>query len=84
MGRVVDPRSFNDLVVATINGAPVRVRDIGRAEDGTKEQRSAVRVNGVPTVILDVRRQSGDEHGGRDRGGQEEPGPARADAAPAT
>jgi hydrophobic/amphiphilic exporter-1 (mainly G- bacteria), HAE1 family len=59
MGRVVDPRSFNDLVVATINGAPVRVRDIGRAEDGTKEQRSAVRVNGVPTVILDVRRQSG-------------------------
>ena len=31
---------FNDLVVATVNGAPIRVRDIGRAEDGTKEQRS--------------------------------------------
>jgi HAE1 family hydrophobic/amphiphilic exporter-1 len=60
MGRVIDPRSFNDVVVATINGAPVRVRDIGRAEDGTKEQRSAVRVNGVPTVILEVRRQSGE------------------------
>ena len=29
MGRVIDPRAFNDLVVATINGAPVRVRDIG-------------------------------------------------------
>jgi HAE1 family hydrophobic/amphiphilic exporter-1 len=57
---VVDPRAFNDLVVATINGAAVRVRDIGRAEDGTKEQRSAVRVNGVPTVILEVRRQSGE------------------------
>jgi HAE1 family hydrophobic/amphiphilic exporter-1 len=60
MGRVVDPRSFNDLVVATINGAPVRVRDIGRAEDGTREQRSVVRVNSVPTVILEVRRQSGE------------------------
>jgi HAE1 family hydrophobic/amphiphilic exporter-1 len=60
MGRVVDPRAFNDLVVATINGAPVRVRDIGRAEDGTKEQRSTVRVNGAPTVILEVRRQSGE------------------------
>jgi HAE1 family hydrophobic/amphiphilic exporter-1 len=59
MGRVVDPRAFNELVVATINGAPVRVRDIGRAEDGTKEQRSTVRVNGVPTVVLEVRRQSG-------------------------
>jgi HAE1 family hydrophobic/amphiphilic exporter-1 len=60
MGRIADPRSFNDLVVATINGAPVRVSDIGRAEDGTKEQRSAARLNGVPTVVLEVRRQSGE------------------------
>ena len=60
MGRIVDPKSFNDLVVATVNGAPVRVRDIGWAEDGTKEQRSAARINGVPSVILEVRRQSGE------------------------
>jgi HAE1 family hydrophobic/amphiphilic exporter-1 len=60
MGRVADPRGFNDLVVATINGTPIRVRDIGYAEDGTKEQRSAARLNGVPTVILEVRRQSGE------------------------
>jgi len=60
MGRIADPRSFNDLVVASINGAPVRVRDIGRAEDGTKEQRSAARLDGVPTVVLEVRRQSGE------------------------
>jgi HAE1 family hydrophobic/amphiphilic exporter-1 len=60
MGRVADPRLFNDLVVATINGAPVRIRDLGRAEDGTKEQRSAARLDGVPTVVLEVRRQSGE------------------------
>jgi HAE1 family hydrophobic/amphiphilic exporter-1 len=60
MGRIADPKSFNDLVVATINGAPVRVSDIGRAEDGTKEQRSAARLDGVPTVVLEVRRQSGE------------------------
>src|SRR5437899_3183916 len=60
MGRVADPKSFNDLVVATINGAPVRVRDIGWAEDGTKEQRSAARLDGVPTVVLEVRRPSGE------------------------
>src|SRR5262249_39935426 len=41
------------------NGAPVRVRDVGHAEDGTKEQRSVARLNGVPTVTLEVRRQSG-------------------------
>src|SRR6185369_9067431 len=37
----------------------VRVRDLGWAEDGTKEQRSLARLNGVPTVTLEVRRQSG-------------------------
>ncbi len=46
-------------MIATRNGSPIRVRDIGRAEDGTKEQRSFARLNGVPTVVLDVRRQSG-------------------------
>ncbi len=59
MGRVGEPQDFNDLVVATVNGAPVRVRDLGYAEDGTKEPRSVARFNGVPSVTLDVRRQSG-------------------------
>ena len=59
MGRLVAPRAFNDLVVATVNGAPIRIRDIGSAEDGTKEQRSVARLNGVPTVQLQVLRQSG-------------------------
>lgn len=59
LGRFTDPRQFNDLVIANVNGAPVRIRDIGRVEDGTKEQRSFSRLNGVPTVTLDIRRQSG-------------------------
>jgi HAE1 family hydrophobic/amphiphilic exporter-1 len=59
MGRVMDPKAFDDLVIATINGVAVRVRDIGHAEDGTKEQRSIARLDGVPTVTLEVRRQSG-------------------------
>jgi HAE1 family hydrophobic/amphiphilic exporter-1 len=48
------------VVIATVNGAPIRVRDVGRAEDGTAEQRSVARLNGVPSVILEVRRQSGE------------------------
>ena len=59
LGRLGDPREFEELVVATVDGAPVRIRDIGRAEDGTKEQRSLARLDGVPTVTLEVRRQSG-------------------------
>ncbi len=58
-GRVTDPEAFNDLVVRSVDGASIRIRDIGRAEDGTKEQRSLARLNGVPTVILEVRRQIG-------------------------
>ncbi|HEX8354724.1 MAG TPA: efflux RND transporter permease subunit, partial [Pyrinomonadaceae bacterium] len=59
MGRYTDPRGFNDLVVANIGGSAVRLRDVGRVEDGTKEQRSLARLNGVPTVTLQVQRQSG-------------------------
>ncbi len=59
LGRFTDPRQFADLVIANVNGAPVRLRDVGRVEDGTKEQRSFSRLNGVPTVSLDIRRQSG-------------------------
>src|SRR5215831_5962796 len=59
LGRYTNPRDMEDLVIANINGAPVKVRDIGRVEDGTKEQRSVARLNGVPTVTLEVQRQSG-------------------------
>jgi HAE1 family hydrophobic/amphiphilic exporter-1 len=60
LGRMPDSRAFEELVVASVNGAPIRIRDLGRAEDGTKEQRSLARLNGVPTVTLEVRRQSGE------------------------
>jgi hydrophobic/amphiphilic exporter-1 (mainly G- bacteria), HAE1 family len=59
MGRLSDAKAFNELVIATRNGSPIRVRDLGWAEDGTKEQRSASRLQGVPNVTLEVQRQSG-------------------------
>jgi HAE1 family hydrophobic/amphiphilic exporter-1 len=59
VGQVKDPRAFDEMVVIVRDGAPVRIRDIGSVEDGTKEQRTVARVNGVPAVILEVRRQSG-------------------------
>jgi HAE1 family hydrophobic/amphiphilic exporter-1 len=59
LGRYTDSRSFEDLVIANINGSPIRLRDVGRVEDGTKEQRSLSRLNGIPNVSLEIRRQSG-------------------------
>ncbi|HEX5054804.1 MAG TPA: efflux RND transporter permease subunit [Planctomycetota bacterium] len=59
VGRIADPRAFDELVVATRNGAPIRIKDLGSAEDGTEEPRSLARLDGVPTVVLEIRRQSG-------------------------
>ncbi|WP_433935964.1 efflux RND transporter permease subunit [Sorangium cellulosum] len=59
MGRLENAGDFGNLVVGNVEGRPVRVRDVGRAEDGTYEQRSLARLDGKPTVVLDVVRQSG-------------------------
>ncbi|HYC78068.1 MAG TPA: efflux RND transporter permease subunit, partial [Planctomycetota bacterium] len=59
MGRLPDAEAFSELTVATIDGAPIRVADLGRAEDGTAELRSFARLDGKPTVVLEVIRQSG-------------------------
>ncbi|HZE71700.1 MAG TPA: efflux RND transporter permease subunit [Pyrinomonadaceae bacterium] len=59
LGRYTDPRDFENLTIANVNGSPIRLKDVGRVEDGTKEQRSLSRLNGVPTVSLEIRRQSG-------------------------
>ncbi len=59
LGRFPDPKLFNDLVVGVIDGTPIRVRDIGYAVDGNKEQRSSAMYDGKPAVAVEVRRQSG-------------------------
>ncbi len=59
LGRFTQASQFDDLVIATREGKPIRLRDVGHAEDGIKEQRSITRLNGRPAVILEVRRQSG-------------------------
>jgi HAE1 family hydrophobic/amphiphilic exporter-1 len=59
LGRIVEPAAFADIIIAVVNGAPVRIRDVGRVEDGEREQRSASRLDGQPAVTLEVRRQSG-------------------------
>ncbi len=59
LGRFENAAAFDALVVGSKDGRPVRVRDIGYAEDGTFEQRSLARLNGKPTVVLEIIRQSG-------------------------
>ena len=54
------PREFEDLVVAfRDSGAPTRIGDVARVEDGLEDERSYAEFNARPGVSLDVRRQSG-------------------------
>jgi len=58
-GEFSKVHDFNDLIVSYYNGAPVRIRDIGKAEDGMQEKRTVARFNGVQCVGLGVQKQSG-------------------------
>lgn len=50
---------FNDLIIAYFRGAAVRIRDVGRAEDGLEERRSIARFNEDASVGLGIQKQSG-------------------------
>src|SRR4029077_14446425 len=50
---------YSPLIVAYRNGAPVRIRDVGAAEDSIEDIRTAGYVNGEPAVMLIIFRQPG-------------------------
>ncbi len=52
-------QQFNEMVVGYYKGTPVRLRDIGRAEDGMEEKRTISRYNGAPSVAVGIQKQSG-------------------------
>ncbi len=58
-GEFANVPDFNDLVVGYQSGAAVRLRDIGRVEDGMQEKRSITRFNRVPAVGFGIQKQSG-------------------------
>jgi HAE1 family hydrophobic/amphiphilic exporter-1 len=59
LGRVEQPADFAGIIVANVGGTPVRIRDIARVEDGVEEPRSLARLDGIPAVLLEVRKQAG-------------------------
>ena len=59
LGRVQSVREFASIVVATHQGSPITIADIGRVEDGVVEPRTLSRFDGKNAVSLIVRKQSG-------------------------
>jgi HAE1 family hydrophobic/amphiphilic exporter-1 len=58
-GRVERPEEFGDLVLRQVDGHPVQVKDVARVDDGVAEATTLASINGDPTVLLQVRKQSG-------------------------
>ena len=58
-GRVTDPAQIGDLVVRQEAGHSIRVKDVGQVVDGVEDAESAALLDGVPTVLLALRKQSG-------------------------
>ena len=59
LGRITNPADFNHIAISTRGNYPVKLSDIGYAEDGTEEQRTKATLNGQPTVTLVISKQSG-------------------------
>ena len=58
-GEFTDPLQFNDLIIGYSKGGAVRLRDIGRVEDGMEEKRTIARFNGRPAIGMGIQKQSG-------------------------
>src|SRR4030095_7531361 len=58
-GRVERPEEFGDLVLRQGDGHPVHVKDVGRGDGGVAAANTLASINGDPTVLLQVRKQSG-------------------------
>jgi HAE1 family hydrophobic/amphiphilic exporter-1 len=59
LGRIDAISQFGDIIVANVNGTPIRVKDVGRVEDSFAEPNTWNMIDGKQAVSLDVRRQSG-------------------------
>jgi multidrug efflux pump len=55
---LVRPAQFREIVIKSVNGFPVKVRDVARVEEGAADERSAVRLNGRQAISAGVIRQA--------------------------
>ncbi|MCP4663270.1 MAG: efflux RND transporter permease subunit [bacterium] len=59
MSRLNTPEEFDDLILKAEGGRIVRLRDVGYAEFGARNERTILKNEGVPMVAVVVRPQAG-------------------------
>lgn len=56
--QLLDAEPYNELILAYRNGAPIRVRDVGRAVAGPEDTRSSALINNKRGVGIIIRKQA--------------------------
>ena len=56
--NLLKPAQFDEIVVKSVNGFFVRLRDVARVEESAADERTAVRLNGRSAVAVGVIRQA--------------------------
>ncbi|MDQ3321429.1 MAG: efflux RND transporter permease subunit, partial [Acidobacteriota bacterium] len=59
LSKITDIDEFGELVITTRNGFPVKIKDVGRVADAGVDPTSAASLDGVQSVSLAIRKQSG-------------------------
>jgi len=59
LSKITDINEFGELVITTRNGFPVKIKDVGRVADAGVDPQSAASLDGVQSVFLAIRKQSG-------------------------
>jgi hydrophobic/amphiphilic exporter-1 (mainly G- bacteria), HAE1 family len=59
LGQVHDKKQLEDIIITAGAGAPVRIGDVARVEDGVEEKRSYSSLNGKSALAMTVKKQSG-------------------------
>jgi CzcA family heavy metal efflux pump len=52
--NVIQP--MQDIVIKTVNGVPIRIKDVATVEDSYQEQTELIRINGKPGLTLSVQK----------------------------
>jgi len=59
LGRLESTGQFRNIVVATANKVPIRLSDVATVEDSTEDPTTGAFLDANRAVVMDVRRQSG-------------------------
>ena len=59
LSKITDIKEFNEIVITTRNGFPVKIKDVARVEDAGVDPTTAASLDGVSSVFVAIRKQSG-------------------------